>query len=227
MDNMGIILAMLGTLVAVNLVFYLIWYFILPEGYTTGEEVILYVCQAFAGCVNVYLSMGMSYTLLNIIRGNRAYFTDIFSCYPYLIPAIIASLFIFIFILILVLFQYFVAPLFMGQSIIGIYFYSITYILIQACIVVIQLKLMFYQFFLFDKQVGAIPSLTASWAITRGHEWELFGLMVALICVLVAGGIALLIGLLVAVPIVWIAYVHAYETLRIEYEWAMSEELDE
>jgi uncharacterized membrane protein len=64
-----------------------------------------------------------------------------------------------------------------------------------------------------DRGAGVIDSLKQSWDITRGHKWQLFLFGLVLIGLNLLGLLAFLVGLLVTIPMTWLAVTHAYRTL--------------
>ncbi|MDR3570940.1 MAG: DUF975 family protein [Candidatus Pacebacteria bacterium] len=65
-----------------------------------------------------------------------------------------------------------------------------------------------------DKGMGPIEALKESKRITYGYKWQLFLLGILSILVVILGFICLIVGVLVAYPVVTIAMVHAYRTLQ-------------
>jgi uncharacterized membrane protein len=75
-------------------------------------------------------------------------------------------------------------------------------------------KFQFYRFYIIDKKMGPIEALKASGKATMGHKWKLFKLDLALIGIIIVGFLALIVGLLAAVPTVWVAMAYAYRRLQ-------------
>jgi len=65
-----------------------------------------------------------------------------------------------------------------------------------------------------DKQLSPVDALKESARITRGNKWELF--LLGLLCILIVllGIICLVVGALVAYPVVTLAMAHAFRTLQ-------------
>jgi len=72
----------------------------------------------------------------------------------------------------------------------------------------------FCTYLVIDRAKGPIEALKESWHITYGHKWQLLGLTLILIAINLLGAMALLVGLLVSVPVSWLAFTHAYRTLQ-------------
>lgn len=64
-----------------------------------------------------------------------------------------------------------------------------------------------------DRGLGPIEALKTSWRITKGHKGTMFLLLLALTGINILGTLALLIGVLVSIPVVSLALIHAYRTL--------------
>ena len=80
----------------------------------------------------------------------------------------------------------------------------------------IILALMFSQtiYLVVDRKLGPIEAMKESKRITDGHKWELFLLMLLSIGIVILGVVCLFVGLLVAIPVVYLAQVHAYRLLE-------------
>lgn len=72
---------------------------------------------------------------------------------------------------------------------------------------------MFAPYFILDKGLGPIEALKASARITKGNRLRVFALIAATSLVSLLGAIALLVGLLVAIPLMAVATIHAYRRL--------------
>jgi uncharacterized membrane protein len=71
----------------------------------------------------------------------------------------------------------------------------------------------FTTFIVVDRELGPIEAMKESYRITRGHKWDLLGLVYVLIIVAVFGLVALVVGLLVSIPVCTLALVHTYRVL--------------
>lgn len=78
------------------------------------------------------------------------------------------------------------------------------------------LSLMFFAalYLVMDRGLGPIAAMKESARITKGHKWQLFLLMLASAGIALLGVLALFVGLLVAVPVTYLAAVHAYRQLE-------------
>jgi uncharacterized membrane protein len=71
-----------------------------------------------------------------------------------------------------------------------------------------------YQNAIVDKNMGIIESLGYSWNLTKGNGLNLFVILLFSICVIIAGCLALIVGLLFAYPMMWLMWIVAYRWLQ-------------
>ncbi|MFN3624860.1 MAG: DUF975 family protein [Hyphomicrobium sp.] len=79
--------------------------------------------------------------------------------------------------------------------------------------VILGVGLSFVPYLVVERGLGPIEAIKESWRITKGHKWQLFLLLLALLGLNLLGFLALIVGIFVAVPISMIAFTHAYRTL--------------
>ena len=73
---------------------------------------------------------------------------------------------------------------------------------------------MFVELIVMDKQAMSMQALKESSEMTKGKFGKLLILMLALGGVCLLGLLALVVGLLVAIPVVSFAFAHAYRSLQ-------------
>ncbi len=71
-----------------------------------------------------------------------------------------------------------------------------------------------YQTAIVDRDLGVLDSLAYSSDITNNNRMSLFGLTILSMLIVLAGAIALCVGMIFAVPIVWLAILTAYRSLQ-------------
>ena len=76
-----------------------------------------------------------------------------------------------------------------------------------------SLMFSFSGYFVIDKKMWPIEALKESKRITYGYKWELLLLGFLSILVVLLGFVCLLVGVLVAYPVITLASAHAYRTL--------------
>lgn len=101
---------------------------------------------------------------------------------------------------------------FAGQIVVG-FAVIVGLILLVVPGIIVALACMFSSYLIIDKGRGPIEALKESFAMTKGHKWQLLLLVLAIIGLNILGLIALVVGLLVTIPVSMLAVVHAYRTL--------------
>ena len=77
----------------------------------------------------------------------------------------------------------------------------------------LALRLQFYSYYIIDKDAGAIDSLKMSWKVTEGNMINIFLFMLLLVALNILGAIVLLVGLLVTIPVSFVAVTLLYRKL--------------
>jgi len=90
---------------------------------------------------------------------------------------------------------------------------GIGFILLVIPGIIATIFFLFTTFIVIDKELGPIEAMKESMRVGRGYRWPLLGLIVLLSLIMLLGVIALFVGILVAMPVVSLAFVHAYRTL--------------
>lgn len=144
--------------------------------------------------VNVTLKLGMTNVLLKLRDNGRAEFADIFNIFDrvpfYLVSMLIALLAVGIGLVLLVI------P--------GIY---------------IGIRLQFTGYRILEGD-GPLAALQNSWNLTQGHVVELLLFDLLMFGIIIAGVLALLVGVLVAVPVAGLAMTDMYRFLKPSHEGA-------
>jgi len=78
----------------------------------------------------------------------------------------------------------------------------------------VAVRLQFYPYFIVEEGVGLIAAAQKSWDLTKGETWHLFLFSLSLIGVQLLGALALLVGLVFAIPTTWVARAKVYRELR-------------
>lgn len=79
--------------------------------------------------------------------------------------------------------------------------------------VILAILTLFVGFIIIEKKVGPVTAFKESVALTKGNRWPLFWLSLAMIGVNILGFLALVVGLLVTVPVTYLAITHVYRML--------------
>ena len=144
---------------------------------------------AVSSLVDLFLGLGLARIGLNLVSGKAADISMLFGEGRKLVPMAAASI---------------------------MYYAMVVVGLILLIVPGIYLALRFSQFgaAIVDKDMGAIESLKYSARLTEGNKMNLFGLFVLCFLVVLAGALALLVGLLAALPVVYLAPYVAYRWLQ-------------
>lgn len=102
-------------------------------------------------------------------------------------------------------------PVNAGGFIIGI-------ILATAVIVYTNIRLIFSLYLVIDEKTGIVDSLKASWKMTKGMVWEIILFGLAAIPIVLLGLLAFIVGILVAIPVIALAFAILYLALYAQLE---------
>ncbi len=105
---------------------------------------------------------------------------------------------------------------YLGTSVVSFLAVIVGLILLIVPGIIIGLALSFTLFLVIDKGLGPINAFKQSWKLTKGNRWKLFLLSLAFLGINILGMLALLVGLLVTVPVTFLALIHAYRVLSVE-----------
>lgn len=143
--------------------------------------------------LDIAVGLGFMRMVLRFVDGEKGELVDLFSAFHLIIGYFVAS--IIVSLVVGVAFLFLILP--------GIW---------------VGIRLMLYGWVIADREVGPFAALDASWAITRGAFWQLFGLLFTLFFVNLLGLLALGIGLLVTGPLSVVAIAYAYRRLEATTE---------
>lgn len=82
----------------------------------------------------------------------------------------------------------------------------------------LALRIQFFPYLIIDKGLGSIKSLKASIKITSGATPKLLLFIIVLVLINFLGALALLIGLLITIPVTYIALAYVYRSLLAQTE---------
>lgn len=166
--------------------------FLVPQN--AGEEGVVFhplmiPIKLASSLVSLVLAAGFTRASLNIVSGSKAAVGDLFGEIGKVVPIVLASLLFYIlFVIGLILL---IVP--------GIY---------------VALRFGFFVTAIVDRNLGPIEALKYSYRITTNNTLSLFGLFILSMLIGIAGAVALLVGLLVAIPVVTLALSVAYRFLQ-------------
>ena len=156
---------------------------------TTPRDVVAVLICLFAGILSAVCSIGLLSMSLKLVRGQKVAYEEIIPSFHVLWRLVLASVVSGVLILLgLVLF---IVP--------GIY---------------LALRFSLVKFITIDMPGVSIgDALRKSSAMTSGAKWELLGLVLVILFINILGVIPLGLGLLVTMPVSFIALAYAYEAL--------------
>src|SRR3989344_1376667 len=103
--------------------------------------------------------------------------------------------------------QYLAASILMGLAIVA----GLILLIVPGVIIALMFSLAPY--LVIEHKMGPIVALKESARMTKGYKWQLFLLALLTILISILGLLALIVGLLVASPVIALAQVHAYRLL--------------
>jgi uncharacterized membrane protein len=147
------------------------------------------VFQIFSMLFSLYLGLGMTRVGLNLVSGKEVSVGQLFGEGGKLMRMTGASIIYYAMVFLGLLL--FIVP--------GIY---------------LALRFMYYQTAIVDRNMGVIESLSYSSSITTNNRLNLFLLGILGIAIVIAGFLALVVGLVFAMPIVWLSWMVAYRWMQ-------------
>jgi len=160
-----------------------------PQSASPAAVGVLFILDVISNIVSIFLSLGATRIGLKLVSGEPAEVGMLFGEGSKLLRTIGAS----------ILYGLMVSVGFLLLIVPGIYL-AIRFGQFQAAIV--------------DRDLGVLDSLAYSSDITTNNRMSLFGLAVLNMLIVLAGVIALCIGMIFAIPIVWLAGLTAYRSLQ-------------
>jgi uncharacterized membrane protein len=105
---------------------------------------------------------------------------------------------------------------FLGAELLTGIIVFIGFLLLVVPGIIAAIGLGFAPYSVIDRGKGPVEALKDSWHITKGHKGQLLLFGVTLLGLNLLGVIALVVGLLVTIPMTWLAVTHAYRALRAQ-----------
>lgn len=162
----------------------------LLDSYQEEQPTLWGVINIVSYIVSMGVSLGSIKVFLKFVDRKKPEFSDLFSLFK-----------------VTLLFRYFLASLLYGLAV----FFGFILLVIPG--IYFAIKYEFYPYFIVDKNMGVFESFSKSGQMTKGHIWNLFLLGLLLFLITLAGVVAVLVGLLVALPVVGLALTYVYRKL--------------
>jgi hypothetical protein len=156
---------------------------------TPAQVLVSIVVNLINQLVSVFLALGMTRIGLNIVDGREFSIGMLFGEAGKLVRA-------------------FLAGLLYGLAV------AVGLVLLIVPGIYIALRYGQYQAAIVDRDMGVMESLAYSSRITEGQKWPLLGLAILSFLIVIAGVLALCVGVVFAYPIVWLAGVVAYRWMQ-------------
>ncbi len=153
-----------------------------------------------AGLIDTFLTVGMLYTGLRILRREPAPFGTLFAGFTRFVPVLIAYLLV--------------------DILIGFGFF---FLIIPG--IVLALGFSQWALLIMDRRVDGIRAMELSWKLMRGYKLEYFLLWLVLIGINFAGLIPLGVGLLITVPFTFAVQAAFYDRLIVVNSSALERRL--
>ena len=80
--------------------------------------------------------------------------------------------------------------------------------------IILSLMLIFTPYLIVTRHMGPVAALQESRRMTRGHKWQLLGLILLVAVINILGILCILVGLLITVPVTSLAIVHAFRSIE-------------
>jgi uncharacterized membrane protein len=146
---------------------------------------VMLVVQLVNMVVSAFFVAGMYRFSLKVARGEPYSFNDLFSGVPFLLWVLVAN--------------------FITAIVVGIGF-----VLLIVPGIILALGLSMTVPLIIDRNIGPIEALTGSWKLTEGSKGTLFIFGLLAVAMSVAGLCACGVGLLLVLPIIYVAHVYIY-----------------
>ena len=225
MQNLPLVLGLFITALVIMWIPYLV-------GALAGDPAIEFMMSlASFLVVSPLMSIGMIKVALRLCGGEKPTFEDLFSSVQ-LIPSYLGATILFMimlgvvftvgFILSLIIVAIGFAALFSGDVGTGVGLMLAAFVIASLIFLVPTtiswLIFGFYPYFIVDKSLGPIAALQASMRATKGSRMALLGLGVVSFLIVVAGLLCFIVGVVVAAPVVFLAWALAYRRLAAQAE---------
>jgi hypothetical protein len=216
LKNFAYLLGLLGLLLVINIIFGLGTEFFKRTGFFSliGYNLIV------AG-IGIIMNLGVTKISIGLIDGKKESYKVLYSQYSLTIKYFLANL---LTSLVALLPIFIVLSLWAGSRIFSSFFgqapvmtlnliFSLLGIVAVITSFIISAKLMFFSYFIVDKNSGVIESIKSSLSVTKGEVLKLILLTIVLILINIAGVLALALGLLITIPLSMLAVAAAYRKL--------------
>lgn len=203
-----------------------------PSAFMQGVFAILSIL------VTLFVTIGWIKITLKLVKKEKRCFFDLFKGFPVILNLFVADLLIGLLVICIPLLIFLVAAspvIYISmsgdsnfaqtllhnpyQSIGAFFSLVIGFVLAVIAFYIIALKLLLVPYFIVDCYEGPIEAMRMSSRASKGVKWDLFALFFLSIVIILLGLCFFGIGLLVAVPVMYLAYASAYTELVETTPW--------
>jgi len=183
--NLNVIVMLIGVYFAYYIAQYV-------STYLFGNTQIAFIMSLVFIVISLILQLGSYNLMLKLVDGKNPQIKDLYQ-YPDMLMKIIRNI---------------IAGILVGLIVAG------GFILLIIPGIYLAIRLMFYTYYIVDKDAGIIDSIKMSWNLTKGGVINLFLLSVLFFIVNILGLIAFGIGLAVTLPLTFLATALLYRKFQ-------------
>lgn len=185
LKNVGFFILVVAVYIGVQIVFSVL------QSAFKNVSFVLFIIRLVSWFFGIVISIGLIRIALNFVGGTKAKIEYLFSEYKNY-PLV---------------FNYFLATLVTGFIVIG----GLILLIIPGIFFAVRLQ--FVTYFIVDKKQDFVTAIKSSWKHTKGEFWNLFLLGVLFFLITILGVLALVVGLLVAIPTTFLAHAYVYRKI--------------
>lgn len=152
------------------------------------------------------LMLSIAIISLRVVRGEETGMSDVFSGFGYFGQALGA------YFLMGLIAAGAGMVLILPAMVFPAWIYAVPFLMIPLAILLVGWSLTYW--IIYDEDLGPWAAMRESWEMLRGHKGTLFGMMVLLGLINALGALCLLVGLLITMPMGYVAMAMFYEKLR-------------
>jgi len=184
----------------------------------TVTVLVIYYALSLCNMVfQAWLGIGMTRGLLKVVRGEPVSFDVLGSGGPYLIRVCLGAILVFLIFIVLAFIPLILvgaaSALLANNMVAGIAFMVVAVSLCVFFTLYMSARLMQFYYLIIERDAGVFESLQLSWQITRGRAGTLIVIYLLQILVVVAGFLALCVGIVFAAPLSTLLLIVAFAAM--------------
>jgi hypothetical protein len=181
-----------------------------------GVITVLLAFGAFV--IQVWLAIGQTMAMLKIARRQPVVFEDVFHGGRYVLTTILASILFGVMLVgpIVIAVALIIPGITMMQNqrgVAAVLLFVVVATTAAALVVLLTCRLLMYYYIVIDRHAGVIDSLRQSWQLTKGRTGTIVLVYCLQLAIIIAGFLALCVGLILAVPLASLLLVVLYVAL--------------